>query len=231
MAENISSTNAVHNKTRVPKPHWGVLAAVGALMLTAAAAYWHYAAHESTDDASIETHVIPISSKVSGQIQAVRVEDNRHVEKGAPLIEIDPRDYQIKLDQARAEFSAARADARRAASDAERAKQLFDRDDLSRQAYDKAAADAEVLNARALLAEKKADAAELDLSYTRITAPEAGKVTKKNAEPRAYVQVGSPLLAIVTDEVWVLANFKETQLTRMRPGQEVTRLKITKIEV
>ena len=72
------------------------------------------------------------------------------------------------------------------------------------------------------MAEKKADAAELDLSYTRITAPEAGKVTKKNAEIRSYVQVGQPLLAIVTDEVWILANFKETQLTRMRPGQKVT---------
>ena len=65
-------------------------------------------------------------------------------------------------------------------------------------------------------------ATELDLSYTRITAPEAGKVTKKNAEQRAYVQVGQPLLAIVMDDVWVIANFKETQLTRMRPGQKVT---------
>ena len=223
MTENTDNTNAAHKRTGVKRPHWGVLIAAGAILLAAAAAYWHYAAaHESTDDASIETHVIPISSKVSGQIQDVTVEDNQHVEKGAPLIEIDPRDYQIKLDQARAEFSAAKADARRATVDAERAKQLLDRDDLSRQAYDKAVADAEVLKAKALLAEKKTSAAELDLSYTRITAPEAGKVTKKGAETRAYVQVGQPLLAIVTDGVWVLANFKETQLTRMHPGQEVT---------
>ena len=145
-----------------------------------------------------------------------------NVEKGAPLIEIDPRDYQIKLDQARAEFAAAKADAQRAALDAQRASQLFKQDDLSRQAYDKAVADAEVLKARALLAEKKTAAAELDLSYTRITAPEAGKVTKKNAEQNAYVQVGQPLLAIVMDDVWIIANFKETQLTRMRPGQKVT---------
>ena len=223
MTENTDNTNPVPKKPRVKKPHWGVLVIAGALILAAAAAYWHYAvAHESTDDAAIETHVIPISPKVSGQIQTVEVEDNQHVEKGAPLIEIDPRDYQVKLDQARAELSAAKADAHRAAVDAERAKQLLDRDDLSRQAYDKAVADAEVLKAKALLAEKKASAAELDLSYTRITAPEAGKVTKKNAEQRAYVQVGQTLLAIVTDEVWIVANFKETQLTRMHTGQEVT---------
>jgi membrane fusion protein (multidrug efflux system) len=223
MTENTDNTNAISKKAGVKRPHWSVLAAAGVLLLIAAAAYWRYAeAHENTDDASIETHVIPISSKVSGQIQAVRVEANQRVKKGAPLIEIDPRDYQVKLDQARAEFSAAKAEARRAAVDAERAKQLLDSDDLSRQSYDKAVADAEVLKAKALLAEKRTAAAELDLSYTLITAPEDGKVTQKNAEQRAYVQVGQPLLAIVTDEVWVVANFKETQLTRMRPGQEVS---------
>jgi membrane fusion protein (multidrug efflux system) len=223
MTENTDNTNAVSKRAGVKRPHWSVLAAAGVLLLAAAAAYWHYAeAHENTDDASIETHVIPISSKVSGQIQAVRVESNQRVKKGAPLIEIDPRDYQVKLDQARAEFSAAKAEALRAAVDAERAKQLLNSDDLSRQSYDKAVADAEVLKAKALLAEKKTAAAELDLSYTLITAPEDGKVTQKNAEQRAYVQVGQPLLAIVTDEVWVIANFKETQLTRMRPGQEVS---------
>lgn len=220
MTEN-SDDNGKKQKSK--KPHWSVMIIAAALLLAAGAAYWRYAAaHESTDDASIETHVIPISSKVSGQIQSVMVADNQHVEKGAMLVEIDPRDYQIKLDQARAEFAAAGADSRRAASDAERSRQLFDRDDLSRQAYEKSLSDAEVLKARALLAEKKAAAAELDLSYARITAPVSGKVTKKNVEQRAYVQVGQPLLAIVTDEVWIVANFKETQLTRMRPGQKVT---------
>ena len=219
----MNDTNTSSAKQSVKKPHWGVIAGLAAVLIGAGAYYWaRAAAHETTDDAAIEAHVLPVSSKVAGQILDVSVDDNRHVEKGALLARIDPRDYQVKLDQAAAESAAAKAEAARAAADAARSKQLFERDDISRQVYEKAVADAEVFKARAELASKKVAAAEMDLAYTRITAPEAGKVTKKNAEMRAYVQVGQPLMAIVTDETWVVANFKETQLTRMRPGQEVT---------
>src|SRR6266404_1692670 len=61
--------------------------------------------------------------------------------------------------------------------------------------------------------------AELNLSYTKIFAPEDGRVTKKAVEPGDYVQVGQDLFALVTPERWTTANFKETQLRTMRPGQ------------
>ena len=61
--------------------------------------------------------------------------------------------------------------------------------------------------------------AELALSYTQIQAPEPGRVTRKAVEEGAYVQAGQTLMAIVPAHVWVVANFKETQLTHMRPGQ------------
>jgi membrane fusion protein (multidrug efflux system) len=61
--------------------------------------------------------------------------------------------------------------------------------------------------------------AQLNLSYTKIYAPEDGRVTQKNVEPGNYVQTGQALFAIVQHDVWVVANFKETQLTDMRPGQ------------
>ena len=63
--------------------------------------------------------------------------------------------------------------------------------------------------------------AELDLSYTKITAPFSGQITRRTVEKGIYVQTGQSLLSLVPDEVWVVANFKETQLKYMRPGQPV----------
>jgi membrane fusion protein (multidrug efflux system) len=64
--------------------------------------------------------------------------------------------------------------------------------------------------------------AALDLSYTKIYAPDSGRITRKTVEPGVYVQVGQTLFWIVPDQVWVVANFKETQLRYMRPGQPAT---------
>jgi len=79
------------------------------------------------------------------------------------------------------------------------------------------AAGAEIEMAKAQLAQ-----AELQCSYTKITAPEDGRVTNKSVEPGAYVQIGQALFALVPREIWVTANFKETQITRMHPGQPAT---------
>jgi len=185
--------------------------------------YWLYArVHEDTDDAFIDTHVVMISPKVEGQASRVYVDDNQQVKQGDLLVDIDPADYQVRLGQARAELVSAEAEARKAGGDAVSAQELFAKDRISRQAYDHALAEADAAKAQAELARKKLDAAELNLSYTKITAPIAGKVTRKAVELRAYVRVGQPLLALVPVQVWVTANFKETQLTRMRPGQKVS---------
>jgi membrane fusion protein (multidrug efflux system) len=64
--------------------------------------------------------------------------------------------------------------------------------------------------------------AELNLSYTKIYAPESGYITKKSVEPGNFVQPGQVLMALVSDRLWVTANFKETQLEHMRSGQSVT---------
>jgi len=64
--------------------------------------------------------------------------------------------------------------------------------------------------------------ASLQLSYTKVTAPVGGYITHKSVEQGAFVQVGQSLLAIVPADIWVTANFKETQLTHMQPGQKVS---------
>jgi len=71
------------------------------------------------------------------------------------------------------------------------------------------------------VAESAVDDAELQLSYTRIQADESGALTRKSVEPGDYVTAGQTLVSIVQHDVWVTANFKETQLTRMKRGQPV----------
>jgi membrane fusion protein (multidrug efflux system) len=85
------------------------------------------------------------------------------------------------------------------------------------------AAESEIGSAQAAVdvAQAAVDSALLQLSYTRITAAEPGRITRKTVEPGDYVSAGQTLFSIVQHDVWVTANFKETQLARMRRGQPV----------
>lgn len=87
-----------------------------------------------------------------------------------------------------------------------------------------AALKAQRASAEASLAEAQAqrDQAELNLSYTTVTAAQPGRVVQLSAAVGQYVQAGTNLAMFVPDDLWVTANFKETQLTAMRPGQEAT---------
>ncbi len=77
--------------------------------------------------------------------------------------------------------------------------------------------------AKAQIGSSTADlkAAELNLSYTKVFAPETGRIARKNVEPGSYVQTGQQLLALVPDNLWVVANFKETQLAKIQPKDPV----------
>jgi len=166
---------------------------------------WYY---ESTDDAFIEGHVVTVGTKLSNTVSQVLIDDNYQVKKGQLLVQIDPRDYQVQFDSAQASYDKAKSD--------------FDRDTalLGSSAISKADLDA----TRATFDEAKAalDQAKLNLEYTRITAPFDGRITRKAVEPGDYIQTGQTLFSIVPNDIWVIANFKETQLTYMVPGQPAT---------
>ena len=87
------------------------------LLLVAVGATWGYRqwsygrAHESTDDAAVDGHLVPVLSKVSGYVEAVTVTDNDHVKADSLLVRIDPEEYRVKLAQAEADLAAARATA------------------------------------------------------------------------------------------------------------------------
>ena len=72
---------------------------------------WLTAGRETTDDAQVDAHVTPIAARVGGTVMDVSVKENQQVEAGTVLVVIDPRDYQVALDKARAELATAEADA------------------------------------------------------------------------------------------------------------------------
>lgn len=78
-----------------------------------------------------------------------------------------------------------------------------------------------VANAEIEALKAKMEQAKLNLEYTEIYAPQSGHITNKRVSKGTYIQVGSPMFKIVPKEVWVVANFKENQLTNMKKGQEV----------
>jgi len=87
---------------------WRLVA--GIILLVVGFVLWRYfGSYESTDDAQIDGHLTSISARVSGHVLKVLVEDNQYVEAGTPLVEIDPRDYQIAVDRAKASFADATA--------------------------------------------------------------------------------------------------------------------------
>src|SRR5438552_6869539 len=92
-----------------------ILAIVGVLVVLAlvwAFKQWSYGrSHESTDDAAVDGHLIPVLAKVSGYVQKVTVQDNSHVTADSALVLIDPSEYQVRLAQAEADFAAAIATA------------------------------------------------------------------------------------------------------------------------
>jgi membrane fusion protein, multidrug efflux system len=242
--------------------------------------YWMYAStHEDTDDAYVSGYTHQISSRITGTVEEVLVDDNWHVTAGQPLLKLDPRDYEVALQKDRAGYLEARAqllqasaqiplteaqltqaqaqaDSSKANSDYlqrtfERNSQLFyqGRGVISKQDLDTAQSQAEtsfatykanlaavnvakenlkVAHAQEEAARAGAEAAlaqvknsELQLSYCTIVAPVSGRIAEKTVQTGNRVSVGQALMAVVEDNVWIVANLKETQLERVRVGQPV----------
>ncbi len=250
----------------------------GVLILMGIAAAIHSTYFQSTDDAFVEGRLITVAPRVSGPVVKLLVDDNDEVKAGDLLVEIDPKDYEVKLHQAEAKLAQAKAQLDVTASDIEKStsnvgeaaedinstasKLEFAQKDhkrytdmykagiVSKQDYDQSKKEYEVSQANHKSATERSNAAKfhlesmkaqsesvqadikrleaeveqakLDLSYTKIYAPQSGKVSSRSVEQGNYLQVGQPLMQIVPKQVWVVANFKEIQLTHMKPGQSVS---------
>lgn len=86
-----------------------IIAVVILLVLIAGLFYWHSTYSENTDDAQVDGDLYQVSSRIAGQVVKVYVEDNQKVEAGAPIADIDPKDFQVSLEQAQAALATAQA--------------------------------------------------------------------------------------------------------------------------
>ena len=266
-----------------PRPASKLPNPIGATAVTAlivVAAYFVIAGwySEGTDDAYVEAHLTMVTAKVPAYVQTLHVDDNAKVAKDELLIELDPRDYAVAVDVARANLEAAQrrrkeADTRIGIADADaaqtraelavarpnavlaeanlkRLRSVADERAVSSERVDTATAAASAAGATVTAAETKVrsalgsadlaraqlktadatvaqaqaalDQAQLNLSYTKITAALSGTITNKTVEEGNYVQPGQTLFSIVPAAPYIIANFKETQLERIQPGQSAT---------
>lgn len=90
---------------------WLLIPVVLILIIGAYAGWQYFSKWESTDDAQVDGHIHPVNARVSGTVMSVSVKENQHVEAGATLAQIDPRDYQIAVARAEADLAQAEADA------------------------------------------------------------------------------------------------------------------------
>ena len=246
-------------------------------LIIAAIVFWrHSSHHETTDDAFVDGTTSQVAAQTSGRVVKLYVVDNQHVNAGDSLLDIDARDNDAKVAQARGQHATsegqyeeaqaqvgvrrasvgeAEANVRQAEADLTKAAQDLARyrdvnpDAVARQQVDAAvssersarakrdamrttaqSARAQVEAALAMVRSNKAqvaaakanlDAATLQNSYNRVVAPISGRVSRRTVETGNVINTGQALMALVSDTLWVTANYKETQLTRMKPGQSV----------
>jgi membrane fusion protein, multidrug efflux system len=234
--------------------------------------------HESTDNAQVETQLVPVLPRVSGYIKSINVKDYDSVLANQLLVEIDDAELQTQLVQMEADYQTAIADLQnakaslnnavislnvnrgnididkvkleKAQSDYNRNKNLIAESAITQRQFEDSKYDFEtnqkellnsqndlvsaqsridvlkagVQKAEAAIKSKEAQIAQLKLklSYTKVYAPQAGKLGKKNISLGQFVQAGSPLFTIVSDTTyWVVANFKENQIKKLHPGMPV----------
>jgi len=231
--------------------------------------------HETTDNAQVETQIIPVLPRVSGYVKSIAVGDYDSVKAGQLVVELDDEELQTQLMQMEADYKAAEADIlnakaslnnaavslkvnkgdislselklKQAEEDYQRNKNLFADQAITKKQLDDsryalevatqqvnnsnsnynaadskiAISEAAIQKTQAALGIKKAaiEQQKLKISYTKIYAPQSGKLGKRNITVGQYVQAGSPLFSIVNDSTyWIVANFKETQIKKFHPG-------------
>jgi membrane fusion protein (multidrug efflux system) len=203
---SIKSGAAVSTPTVAPKSglsrSWPAIASVGAIIAIVAAgyAYWrHSTFYPSTDNAYVQANIVQIAPLTSGLITEVDAKEFTRVKSGDVLARIDPAPFEAALKAAEARLTLAQQQATGAAAQSPAAKANVDQ------------------------AQAGVDQARLELDHATIKAPVDGIIGKVRARPGSTARAGVSLFPLIdTSKWWVDANFKETDLARIEPGQKAT---------
>lgn len=177
----------------------------------------------TTDNAQIDGHFVMLAAKVGGYVKEVKVTEGQRVKQDELLAEIDSRDYENTLNQVSSTLISLEAKKNDAEKSFKRISQLFAKGVVAQQQYDSASAAFSESKANYDATAAQVAQAKLNLENTKIRAPSDGYVAKKSVEVGQLASIGVPLIGFVdANERWVTANFKETEIDRIRIGAKVS---------
>ena len=189
------------------------------------AAWWmwnYYMQSPWTRDGKIHAEMVKVAAEVDGRLIELPVKDNQFVHKGDLLFALDPRPYQIALENAQAQLAKSEADLRKAEHEAARRTQLST-NVISAEDQDSYRQSASAMKASMLAAKANVDQAEWNLSQTKVVAPVAGWITNFHLRRGDYINTGSPLFALVDSQsFYAVGYFEETKLRNIRSGLNAT---------
>ena len=200
------------------------LAAVIVAGVVLASMYEEYLFHPWTRDGHVRAQVIKITPRVGGPIVELPVLDNQAVTRDELLFKIDPRTYELAVEQAEAKLKQALASEIVKQDQAKRARDLSRKDKgaISEQSLVRKENDLLVAKADVEVARANLNAAKLDLDFTEVRAPVDGYVTNLLLRYGSQTVANQPALALIdTNSFWVHGFFKETQIENIRPGNKV----------
>lgn len=197
-----------------------ILIGVGiALLIVVSYFGYQHLVYVSTDNAQIDAHTVLLGAKVTGYIREVPIKEGQKVKKGDLLVALDDRDFQNAYEVAKGEMGSQFARRGDAEKNYRRLAGLLGKAAVSQQQYDSADAQNRELRSRFDAVSAQVAQAKLNLDNTRIVAPSDGYIARKSAEVGQLATPGMPLVGFVSSESrWVIANFKETEISGIKPG-------------
>lgn len=167
--------------------------------------------------APLETN---LSFRVPGQVTDVLVDVGTRVQAGELIARLDPEDYRLEVEAARASYRRAKAAAENARAELKRIKALYANDNTSLSAYDRARTRYETAKNQAEAAKRQLDLAEKRLGYTRLTAPASGSIANRTVEEGENVSVGQPVARLTAgDALEMRVQVPEELIAKIQVGQ------------